>query len=433
MAKPFTFSTKKPGGNIYVQFSLPNGGRRYQKSTGTSSRSEAEKIAMGWLVNGNIPGRINSTVATDDKTSLDKIALFNSLRTQELDDGDVTKILKIMTDRKFIVSAVRPKTKESMLVSDFLSTFWNYEKSPYVKSQAAEGKIISVSYCETCRARIKNYWMPALESKLIGEITADDLKAVLSGENVRSLAPKTINGIISAIAIPMKWAHAEGYTENVCYEGLRRKKAKSKERKVLTMEEAGKLFACTEWGSESARLANKIAMHTGMRAGEIAALRVKDLRDDGIHVGSSWCRYIGMKSCKNGEERDIPIPISDELRRELAEQARTNPFYDGEDSFIFYGKDPRKPTTTKSWGKFLKRALAKLGYANPEEICFHSWRHFFCSRMLDIIPDRRVVMALSGHKTAAMLEHYGKHIEQERTLAIAREAIREVFSGHISD
>lgn len=81
MAKPFTFSTKKPGGNIYVQFSLPNGGRSYQKSTGTSSRSEAEKIAMGWLVNGNIPGRINSTVATDDKTSLDKMALFNSLRT----------------------------------------------------------------------------------------------------------------------------------------------------------------------------------------------------------------------------------------------------------------------------------------------------------------------------------------------------------------
>ena len=55
MAKPFTFSTKRAGGNIYVQFTLPDGGRTFQKSTGTSIRKEAEKIAMEWLVNGNIP------------------------------------------------------------------------------------------------------------------------------------------------------------------------------------------------------------------------------------------------------------------------------------------------------------------------------------------------------------------------------------------
>ncbi|WP_443737928.1 hypothetical protein [Treponema sp.] len=36
-----------------------------------------------------------------------------------------------------------------------------------------------------------------------------------------------------------------------------------------------------------------------------------------------------------------------------------------------------------------------------------------CSRMLDVILDKRVVMALSGHKTTAMLDHYGKHLEQE--------------------
>ena len=58
---------------------------------------------------------------------------------------------------------------------------------------------------------------------------------------------------------------------------------------------------------------------------------------------------------------------------------------------------------------------------------FHSWRHFFCSRMLDVIPDKRVVMALSGHKTSAMLDHYGKHIEEEKTLEAVRRAMRELF------
>ena len=138
---------------------------------------------------------------------------------------------------------------------------------------------------------------------------------------------------------------------------------------------------------------------------------------------------MGLKSCKNGEERDIPIPISDELREELMIQAQMNPYFDGDESFIFFGMDPTKPACSKQWNKYLIRALTLMKYPNPKEICFHSWRHFFCSRMLDVIPDKRVVMALSGHKTIAMLDHYGKHLEQEKTLAIAKEAIKEVFKN----
>lgn len=427
MAKPFYFSTKKPGGNICVQFLLSDGQRSYQKSTGTSDKSAATKIAMEWLVNGNIPARINDRTGAGVKNDINKITFFNSLRTYDFDDGEIDKIIKILQDRHLIISAVRPKTKESMPVKDFLATFWDYEKSPYVKERAAEGKNISKSYCETSNGRIRTYWLPALSEKLIGEITTDDLKAVISSKEVQSLASKTINGIISAIAIPLRWAHSEGYTENICYEGLHRKPQKSKERKVLTMEDAEKLFTVASWGSDDARLANKVAMHTGMRAGEIAALRVRDLTEEGIHVGNSWCRYMGMKSCKNGDERDIPIPISTELRNELMEHARTNPLYDGSDSFIFYGQDPSKPQGTKSWLKFLQRALASIDYPCPREICFHAWRHFFCSRMLDIIPDKRIVMAMSGHKTPAMLDHYGKHLEHEKTLAVARNAIMKVF------
>ena len=49
MAKPYSFSTKRIGGNIYVQFALPGGGRTYEKSTGTTNRKDAEKIAMGYF------------------------------------------------------------------------------------------------------------------------------------------------------------------------------------------------------------------------------------------------------------------------------------------------------------------------------------------------------------------------------------------------
>ena len=49
MAKPYSFSTKRIGGNSYVQFALPGEGRTYQKSTGTTNRKDAEKIAKGYF------------------------------------------------------------------------------------------------------------------------------------------------------------------------------------------------------------------------------------------------------------------------------------------------------------------------------------------------------------------------------------------------
>ena len=64
---------------------------------------------------------------------------------------------------------------------------------------------------------------------------------------------------------------------------------------------------------------------------------------------------------------------------------------------------------------------------------FHAWRHFFCSRMLDTIPDKRIIMALSGHKTSAMLDHYAKHLEDEKTLEVVRKAVKELFADNEDD
>nr|WP_289844575.1 site-specific integrase [Treponema pectinovorum] len=170
-----------------------------------------------------------------------------------------------------------------------------------------------------------------------------------------------------------------------------------------------------------------------MRTSEINVLWVKDICAEGIHVGNSWCKYMGLKSCKNGEVRDIPIPISKELKDELLIHAQLNPLYNGETSFIFFGLELRKSSCPKQWNKYLKRALKKAGDLNPEEITFYSWRHFFISRMLDVIQDNRIVMVLSRHKTTAMLDHYGKTLEQKKTLTIAKKAFAEVFKDEQFD
>lgn len=52
------------------------------------------------------------------------------------------------------------------------------------------------------------------------------------------------------------------------------------------METATKLMEF-DWDNDEAKIANELAMHTGIRAGEIQALTVDDLSEDEIYVRRS--------------------------------------------------------------------------------------------------------------------------------------------------
>lgn len=79
---------------------------------------------------------------------------------------------------------------------------------------------------------------------------------------------------------------------------------KSKKREILTLEQAAAVFAA-DWENDVAKLANAVAFYTGMRAGEVAALRFEDIGVDRLYVRHSWRSSEGLKECKNGEEREV--------------------------------------------------------------------------------------------------------------------------------
>ncbi|WP_149553825.1 hypothetical protein [Treponema pectinovorum] len=164
-----------------------------------------------------------------------------------MNENDIKKIIQIMKDRNFIISAIRPKTKETILkayyIDDFFLKFWTYETSPYRKCMLTQGKNLSMSYFATSCSRVFQYCLPALKGKTLGEITRDYIKAVVASNTVQKLASKTINGIIDAITIALRWAFNEGYIDYCNVDGLRRKMVKSKEQKILDMDFAEKLFA----------------------------------------------------------------------------------------------------------------------------------------------------------------------------------------------
>lgn len=406
---------KRSNGIYYAQIIISETGKSIQKSTGKRTRKEAQAVVLDWYRNGLLmPEHGNLKDAENQrKVSAEKINFFNNLRKMDFDDKESNEIIKILLDRNIIASAVLPSSEESQNAMEYLYKFWDFDTSSYVKEKLRQGQTIQRNYCDNMITRIRNYWTPHLENKLLGEIRRNDLKAIFDDEKVSKLAPKTINGILNAVTIALRWAFNNDIIHTNCFDGIIRCSQKSKKREVLTMEQVSAVFDA-EWENDAAKLANLLACYTGMRQGEIAGLRMEDIGVDRLYVRHSWNKYEGLKCCKNGEEREVPI--TPKLRDMLMAQAALNPYNEGISEFVFFGLLPSQPTDPKNWLKYLRRVLANIGYSEPDKICFHAWRHLWCSRVSDLIHDKRVIMSISGHKSEMMLDHYAEHLETESAL-----------------
>jgi integrase len=207
---------------------------------------------------------------------------------------------------------------------------------------------------------------------------------------------------------------------------------KSAERQILTPELAQAVFKAP-WADERAKLANLLAMITGMRAGEIQGLRVQDLGQDCLYVRHSWNGMDGLKTTKTNESRMVEVPFPS-LMRDLLALAAHNPYGQGMDGYVFWAeRKPYKPMEQAIFNRSLRKALIQTGMSetSAKVYTFHGWRHYFTSYMRERV-NEKLLQRQTGHKTLVMLDHYSGH-----RLAGDREKIREAqietFGGLLPD
>jgi integrase len=197
------------------------------------------------------------------------------------------------------------------------------------------------------------------------------------------------------------------------------------ERQILTPTAAA-VFR-VQWKDERAKLANLFAAVTGMRQGEILALRFQDLGPDCLYVQHGWNRIDALKPPKNNETRTVELPFP-ELLQGLLEQAKQNLWDASPESFVFWSdRKADRPMKGELFLDGLRDALVKTGMGKESAAgyVYHSWRHFFCSYMMGKV-EKKLLKSQSGHKTDVMLLHYGEHrIDGDREQIRAAE--RETF------
>jgi integrase len=101
------------------------------------------------------------------------------------------------------------------------------------------------------------------------------------------------------------------------------------------VEEAEALFA-KPWADGVAMTANLLAATTGMKQGEVLAVRGGDIGESVLNVAHSWSAMDGLKSPKKGEARGVHFLL--EVREVLLAQLATNPHTDvpEEEHFVFW-------------------------------------------------------------------------------------------------
>lgn len=418
---PFTISKRKTSRYYYVRFkNEKTGGYSTAVSTRQTDRNEAIRTAWSWYAQGKITGR-------GKERPLESLAAWEEIRKTGILDDDADKILDYLKKTGKIRSYVKAGAKNDTPLVRYLMDFWTWEKSEYVQEKTRHGKAIGRAHVKKNWYIISKYWKPYFKEKILGELTRQDLRSFLSYLQGLDISGATKNQVWLAGAQAIRYAYNNELIERDITVGLIGFSEKPIERKILTPELAVAVFS-VEWADGRAYLANLLAMCTGLRSGEIRALRKQDLGRDCLYIRHSWNRTDGLKSTKNGEARVVQLPFPP-VADKLMELAESNPFTSGMEAFVFYATVPGQPIEGDVFRDGLREALEDIGMKREEAAgyCFHSWRHFYAAYMKDRISEK-LLQSQTGHKTLAMLEHYADHKISGDDEQVKRAQI-DVFGG----
>lgn len=399
---PFTLSTRKDSPFFFVRFKNEKTGKYLNAiSTKKTDRNEALKTAWKWYSEGKFE-------RPDREHTLEAKSISEQIRSSDVSDDDILYLIDTARQKGLIKSYVKAGDKNDVPLADYLLNFWTWEKSEYVQEKLRRGKTIGKMHVLKNFYHVKKYWIPYFKDISLGALTRRNLKDFVTYLQNLDVSGSTKNQAWLAGAQAIRYAYNNELIDRDITAGIPGFAENPKARAILTPEMAQAVFS-VEWRDKRAYLANLLAMCTGMRSGEIRALRKQDLGRGCIYVNHSWNYADGLKSTKNGESRIVQLPFP-QIIQKLLELANSNPFTDGMDGYIFYATVPGRPIESCIFRDGLHEALQKIGLPEEEakKYCFHAWRHYYASYMKDRLSEK-LLQSQTGHKTVEMLEHYASH------------------------
>lgn len=249
-----------------------------------------------------------------------------------------------------------------------------------------------------------------LSKKRLNEITSFDLERLKSNLTKKELSPATVKHCLVLVREiynkAVKWGKYQGANP---IKGVKLPTLSNQRERFLSHEEADKLLTELKTVSQSVHDQALLALHCGLRFGEIANLKGQDLDFEN--------EIINIADPKNKHSRKVFMTkgVKEMLEKRTPENLN---------ELIF--KERATGEKIKAISKTFERTVESLGFnqgiEDPrQKAVFHTLRHTFASWLAIQGTPILTIKELLGHKSLAMTERYAHlipDVKKDATLAL---------------
>jgi integrase len=356
------------------------------------------------------------------------------------------RIVVLAYERGFI----RMKRGSKEKLTDYLMDYWDFNGDRIRRMNKRRPGAVSENYASIMRGYIKTHIVPLVRSNMeVADVTPKFVRDISNKlVDAGTMANGTVDKIMVAFTKPLRDAWKNDMIhENPTKLVERMDTTPERQRGILTRSEFQKvLVLLKDKATEHTYLAVLLAAATGMRLGEIRALRTTDItiineQDSLVTVSKSWSVKGGEKSTKGKKVRFVPCPTW--LAEKLLALGKLNSYGT---SLVFWSISDTKDKTPvsanyvrESFYTFLydileEQAGIKVGtmvedtdatargkfdkegkplqvragemMRRERNISFHSFRHFFNTEAQALGADGDKLRLTVGHESKEMTDIY---------------------------
>ncbi len=254
-----------------------------------------------------------------------------------------------------------------------------------------------------------NYINPYFSNMLIAMVRKVDIANFISWLKIKDIKISTINTILSVLK--QIFFHAEEEYNIKCPVIRKLKNPKSNDKRVLSKSEQEKLVNYLLKNDSIYSFGTLLALHTGIRLGELCALEWPDITDGKIHISKT------MQRLKNDKGESVVMTTTPKT----INSNRAIPIPKSIEEIVYKHKKEKGYVLGRKDNKFTEPRLMQKKFdeivsaCNLENVHFHTLRHTFATRCIEIGFDIKTLSEILGHsQTSTTLNIYVHSSDEQK-------------------